>query len=688
MFRLIVTSLLALFLLVPSAAFNATVCNCDNAVNLGFLKTDEGECEYQAAPTPPKPITYAVYSTLPEVKRFAGHTCSMWEVTTTVYKDFWQWNQVSHSRKPIEIDAAMCRRMRDSRQCRGKAMDIIGPETFALEGYPFVETSWLQTTTEKMTNCRLEEVTLQTECPNCTISSPLGDIPGAISGSFKHNLVTLVWEDSWKESKPCELRLVEKVGASVSVLQCTAQNVTFETVFTSCGAQPKIGNQTISVEGWELTKYSECYWHANFVNFNGKAHTFKNNTWTPINPTLITHGRRLIDAAPLEVDNSLGMIMQLHPTVISHPLAPSKIMADILAYIQMGYVTEMSGERHVDTILVHPGQADDISFTARMGRWLRNFGALSGIGVSIALAFRFCGLGSWLTPPQSIRHDIELAPQVNPGTAPSAPVTIVNIPTPSAPAGVNVPTRPGMTYQPPPTAHSLRLAQQREAAALLLQSFFLHFMDDRKNQKGGRAAWIPDSDEEDILYYADYSSDLEEFQYVPACPDGEEDILYCADDPYADEVMYDADVSGDTDGASLFSVADNWEGNSFSSCTSTIILDPAALLQDRASPYCLSPASDIQERGIHVAALNDSIARLRGEQCNVSVVSSHYSLDSDEEDLAMARYVERTYRLPSQRGREYRCPAFKLEGSQTDTGSEEGGGWPRSSTPKPDRSSY
>ncbi|KAI9552220.1 hypothetical protein GHT06_022565 [Daphnia sinensis] len=137
--------------------------------------------------------------------------------------------------------------------------------------------------------------------------------------------------------------------------------------------------------------------------------------------------------------------------------------------------------------------------------------------------------------------------------------------------------------------------------------------------------------------------------------------------------MYDADVSGDTDGASLFSVADNWEGNSFSSCTSTIILDTAALLQDRASPYCLSPASDIQERGIHVAALNDSIARLRGEQCNVSVVSSHYSLDSDEEDLAMARYVERTYRLPSQRGREYRCPAFELEGSQTEARKEEAG---------------
>ncbi|KAK4021654.1 hypothetical protein OUZ56_003564 [Daphnia magna] len=46
---------------------------------------DEEECAYQATPKPPTPITYAIYSTLPEIKRFTGHTCSMWEVTTTVY---------------------------------------------------------------------------------------------------------------------------------------------------------------------------------------------------------------------------------------------------------------------------------------------------------------------------------------------------------------------------------------------------------------------------------------------------------------------------------------------------------------------------------------------------------------------------------------------------------------------------
>ncbi|KZR99671.1 Uncharacterized protein APZ42_004370 [Daphnia magna] len=103
-------------------------------------------------------------------------------------------------------------------------MDITGPNSFALEGHPFVETSWLRTATEKMTNCRLEEVTLQSECPNCTISSPLGDIPGAINDSFKHDLVTLVWDDSWKEAKPCELRVIEK---GMGVKYSTENDTTF-----------------------------------------------------------------------------------------------------------------------------------------------------------------------------------------------------------------------------------------------------------------------------------------------------------------------------------------------------------------------------------------------------------------------------------------------------------------------------
>ena len=75
-----------------------------------------------------------------------------------------------------------------------------------------------------MTNCRREEVTLQSKCPNCTISSPLGDTLGTINGSFNHNLVTFVWDNSWKEAKPCELRVIEK---GMGVKYPTENNTTF-----------------------------------------------------------------------------------------------------------------------------------------------------------------------------------------------------------------------------------------------------------------------------------------------------------------------------------------------------------------------------------------------------------------------------------------------------------------------------
>jgi hypothetical protein len=482
-------------------------------------------------------------------------------------------------------------------------MEVAGNNVFSLEGYPFVETTWLRTSAEKMMNCRLEEVTLQSECPNCTISSPLGDVPGSARGSFQHNLVTLVWDDTWKETKVCQIRIIERgtgvrysennsttfrvrdplkqldflyrpenvsvctlakksspfravegmdkvvitvellpsvipegehvtirippgltsnistpddaltvlitraeiefashtqyardlamevsnhlakeirnlqceqrkaahyaaistaqyngwlaasylglpicsklivVGESASVLRCTPQNRTFEPVFTNCGPQPRSGNATINNEGWELTKFSDCYWHANFVNFNGKAHTFRNNTWAPINPNIVMHGRRLVDSRPLEVDNSFGTLREMHPAIASHPISGSTIMADILAYVQSGYAVNLQGDRQIESIFVHPSEKADVSFVARAGNWLRNFGILSGVGMSVALAFRFCGIGSclgayipclrycnpfsWLATMPPPARDVETGREVN--RAVGTPVTIVNV---------------------------------------------------------------------------------------------------------------------------------------------------------------------------------------------------------------------------------------------------------------------
>ncbi|KAI9558368.1 hypothetical protein GHT06_015135 [Daphnia sinensis] len=123
----------------------------------------------------------------------------MWLEKKHIYTDFWGWQTPSQSRVPIEVTAHECEKIRDSRSCHDKSMDYLGNNKWSFERVPNVQGSWLQVTADQLINCRLEEVTLETECANCTISSPIGDIPGGINGSVFHNLVTIVWKESLRE---------------------------------------------------------------------------------------------------------------------------------------------------------------------------------------------------------------------------------------------------------------------------------------------------------------------------------------------------------------------------------------------------------------------------------------------------------------------------------------------------------
>jgi hypothetical protein len=119
-------------------------------------------------------------------------------------------------------------------------------------------------------------------------------------------------------------------------------------------------------------------------------------------------------------------------------------MADILAYIQIGYASDLSGDRHVEKFF-HLSEKQSVSFMARLGNWIRNFGILSGVAMTIDLAFRFCGLGSllgayipclrycnpfsWLAVMPSSSRDPEVGVRETNHSA--TPVTIVNIPSPN-----------------------------------------------------------------------------------------------------------------------------------------------------------------------------------------------------------------------------------------------------------------
>ncbi|XP_045023766.1 uncharacterized protein LOC123468199, partial [Daphnia magna] len=409
----------------------------------GFLKFTSDDCDYQISPLPAIPVYYDVYSTLPQITRFVGHSCTIWLEKKHIYTDFWGWQTPSQSRVPIEVNAHECEKMRDSRLCHGKSMDYLGNNKWSFERIPNVQGSWLQVTGDQLINCRLEEVTLETECANCTISSPIGDIPGGINGSvsnseierirdveqqldFVYNTTNKEYcnssEKSYKQvigmdkvilrlhsltdtnahpSKPleediekiadiiraeisgaahsqyardrttdgingvareiralqCENRVLAHktaiataqhsgwlaasylnlptcskliaTGESISVYQCSPKNSTITTEITSCGPQPKLGDYTLDTEGWELTPYTPCYWHKNFVNINGRAHFYKNSSWHPIVPGVIIQGHSLINTLPYEVDKLLAL--SLHPALTPHPMSTAAAIAEIIA---------------------------------------------------------------------------------------------------------------------------------------------------------------------------------------------------------------------------------------------------------------------------------------------------------------------------------------------------------------------
>ncbi len=210
LFRPCLLPLLLLSFLFRVHPFNITICDCKDSQPKGFLKYSSNDCDFQISPLAPVPVYNDVFSTLPEITRFAGHTCTMWLEKKHIYTDFWGWQTSTQVRIPMETTVTDCEKMRDSRLCNTETMDYLGDNKWSLERVPNVQGKWLLVTGDQLVNCRLEEVTLETECSNCTISSPIGDIPSGTNGSISHYLVTVIWKESLREIEKCKLRLIEQ----------------------------------------------------------------------------------------------------------------------------------------------------------------------------------------------------------------------------------------------------------------------------------------------------------------------------------------------------------------------------------------------------------------------------------------------------------------------------------------------
>ena len=555
-------------------AITAIVCNCSNPEMKGFLDFDDEDCLLGSEdPSHPTPVNFTLYSHLPEMKRFPGHVCSMWQSYKAVYTDFMGWHYPSQTKRPVTPTITECENMREMRKCGNNIMHQAGKNKFIFDMYPTAQPVWLKHVKEVMLNCKIEEVALESECDNCTINSPLGTLDFPYNGSITMNSQTLIWEDAYKEKKPCELKIVGKTmnqgylygtndkhikrlqdkvsqtdylvntskpvefcnkpgllsidgmekiivqlhmlptpknmsendsttttttispaknfqkeingffnknatenktkeekaptmlasevavaghtqytrdlavdmanklviearrlkcknrktthnnivmsakyngwyaatllnlptcsklliwGEQVQLQQCVPRNVTFSAGETVCGFQPAYLNFTLATNGWELVPFANCYWPTQFVNFNGKTHAFQNGDWVRVLPIVPVQGRQLVGKNKYEADNSLQNILQMNTAMGNSPISDASVMADILATIREHHAVDNSRELLTSNDLIHHSDAPHVSFVAKLGGWIKNFGAVSGFGMISVIAVRFCGVGSLL----------------------------------------------------------------------------------------------------------------------------------------------------------------------------------------------------------------------------------------------------------------------------------------------------
>ena len=140
--------------------------------------------------------------------------------------------------------------------------------------------------------------------------------------------------NGWLAASQLDLPLCAKLnafGKTAVLITCTPQNVTFEVEMTSCGPQPRFGNYTINLDGWELVPFAPCYWTKGFVNFNDKPYGYRNNTWVPIEAKIVLPFQTLAHSFRYDDVKYFDYSHQSNPAYNDAIIDHMNIMADIAA---------------------------------------------------------------------------------------------------------------------------------------------------------------------------------------------------------------------------------------------------------------------------------------------------------------------------------------------------------------------
>ncbi|KZS03399.1 Uncharacterized protein APZ42_033845 [Daphnia magna] len=164
---------------------------------------------------------------------------------------------------------------------RTSAYDVVGqPKLYILTGEIKENSSSASTTTPPPPNAEIFNIPANIQYIRDQLTDHENELARLIqilqcdSRKAKHErAIASAQYNGWLAASQLNLPQCTKLqalGRTAVVIQCKKLNVTFDTVVTSCGPQPKFQNFTINLDGWELVKFSPCYWTNGFVNFNGK----------------------------------------------------------------------------------------------------------------------------------------------------------------------------------------------------------------------------------------------------------------------------------------------------------------------------------------------------------------------------------------------------------------------------------
>lgn len=166
-----------------------------------------------------------------------------------------------------------------------------------------------------------------------------------------------------------ECTKLSAAGQTVVAIKCKPVEVDFKTEITNCGPQPKYKNSTINLDGWELVNYHPCYWTTGFVNFNNKPYAYRNNTWQPIEATVILPQRKLTNSFRYEDVTIFDYEHQSNPAYIDTMVNHMNIMADIAAAMNEHSAGNFSENYSPSTLNVLVSAVEKEKFTT----WFEKF---------------------------------------------------------------------------------------------------------------------------------------------------------------------------------------------------------------------------------------------------------------------------------------------------------------------------